>query len=291
MRRLALLSAISVLSGSAEVLKNFQPARSVTSYGMVSYIEFASAMISLEPQMLAAHLPQAMKEFTFEEPVWLVAYKTEILDAQGKTPRENFLCHTFFGDQRVTQSEDQEMRGLYTDAFTPDVGLPEGFGVRIAAGEGIHWMPMFNNRGDAAANVRMKFRLSLIREKDLRKPLTPLYATLRSVVVPHLYFVKPGGETKSATFSMDFDGKIHFMGTHIHPYGLKVELFNVSKNELVWRGTRKRSGPAFEMEVYSDVQGYTVKAGETYRVVAAYENPTKAPIDAMGGLYILYSRK
>jgi len=49
--------------------------------------------------MLAAHLPQAMKEFTFEEPVWLVAYKTEILDAQGRTPKENFLCHTFFGDQ------------------------------------------------------------------------------------------------------------------------------------------------------------------------------------------------
>jgi hypothetical protein len=183
------------------------------------------------------------------------------------------------------------MRGLYTDAFTPDVRLPEGFGVRIAAGEGIHWMPMFNNRGDSVTNVRMKFRLSVIREKDLRKPLTPLYATLRSVMVPHLYFVKPGGEVKSATFHMEFDGTIHFMGTHIHPYGLKVELFNVSRNELVWRGGRKRNEPASEMGVYSDVNGYAVKAGETFRVLAAYENPTNAPIDAMGGLYILYSRK
>lgn len=291
MRRLALLSAIAALSSSSEVLKDFHPAPSATAYGAVSYVEFASAMIALEPQMLAAHLPQAMKEFTFEEPVWLVAYKTEILDTQGKAPKENFLCHTFFGDQRVTQSEDQEMRGLYTDAFTPYVRLPEGFGVRIAAGEGIHWMPMFNNRGDAAANVRMKFRLSVIRERDLRKPLTPLYATLRSVTVPHLYFVKPGGETRGATFQMDFNGKIHFMGTHIHPYGLRVELFNISKNELVWRGVRKTNGPAAQMEMYSDPQGYSVKAGEIYRVVAAYENPTKAPVDAMGGLYILYSRK
>ena len=291
MRRLALLSVVAALSSSSEVLKDFRPAPSATVHGVVSYVEFASATIALEPQMLAAHLPQAMKEFTFEEPVWLVAYKTEILDAQGRTPKENFLCHTFFGDQRVTQSEDQEMRGLYTDAFTPDVRLPEGFGVRIAAGEGIHWMPMFNNRGDAAAHVRMKFRLSVIREKDLRKPLTPLYATLRSVVVPHLYFVKPGGETKSATFPANFDGKVHFLGTHIHPYGLKVELFNVSKNELVWRGARKKNGTASEMEVYSDPQGYSVKAGEIYRVIAAYENPTNAPIDAMGGLYILYSRK
>ena len=47
-------------------------------------------------------------------------------------PRENYLCHTFFGDQRVTQHDDREMLALYSDAFTPEVRLPEGFGFRLS---------------------------------------------------------------------------------------------------------------------------------------------------------------
>ena len=44
------------------------------------------------------------------------------------------------------------------------------------------------------------------------------------------------------------------------------------------------------METFSSAEGYAVHAGETYRVTAAYENPTQAPVDAMAGIYILYSR-
>lgn len=277
-------------SGSAEVLKDFRASSLGSDYGTVSQVEFFSGLIQLEPQMLAAHPPQAMHHFAFEESVWVIGYKTEIFDQQGRAPRENYLCHTFFGDRRVTQSEDQEMRGLYSDAFTPEVRLPEGFGVRVPVGESFHWMPMFNNRAETPARVRMTVRLSVIRDKDLKKPLKPLYAMLRSVVVPHLYFVQPGGDTREAAFKLDFNGRIHFLGTHVHPHGLHVELFNVSRGERVWRGGRKAAKQTSGMEVYSDVQGYAVKAGETYRVIAAYENPTKAPIDAMGGLYILYSR-
>jgi hypothetical protein len=150
-------------------------------------------------------------------------------------------------------------------------------------------MPMFNNRAETAARVRMKVELSVIRDKDLKKPLKPLYSTLRSVAVPHLYFVEPGGGTRQATFQIPFDGRLHFLGTHIHPHGLYVELFNVARGERVWRGERKPGGTG-QMEVYSSAEGYPVKAGETYRVTGAYENPTGAPIDAMAGLYILYSR-
>ena len=34
-----------------------------------------------------------------------------------------------------------------------------------------------------------------------------------------------------------------------------------------------------------------LQAGETYRVSAVYENSTKAPIDAMAGLFLFYSRQ
>jgi hypothetical protein len=79
------------------------------------------------------------------------------------------------------------------------------------------------------------------------------------------------------------------MGTHIHPHGVSVELFNVSRNELVWKGTREKQ-PDGPMQVYSSGDGYSFRAGETYRITSVYENPNQDKIDAMAGLFMLYSR-
>ena len=43
------------------------------------------------------------------------------------------------------------------------------------------------------------------------------------------------------------------------------------------------------MEVFSSAEGYPVRAGETYRLIVVYDNPT-GDLDAMAGLYMLYSR-
>jgi hypothetical protein len=154
-------------------------------------------------------------------------------------------------------------------------------------------MPMFNNRDEQPARVAMNTVLVLIRGKDLKRPLTPLYSTLRSVEVPHLFFVPPGRHEKTTTFEWPFDGQIHFLGTHMHPHGVSIELFNVSRRERVWKGSRTldSQGRMVGMEVYSSGEGYPVRAGETYRVTAVYDNPTRGPIDAMAGLFMLYSRR
>jgi hypothetical protein len=288
MTRLLLLCLTLTALLTADVLNDFKPSTRKSEFGVVSRVDFATGMMEVEPGSLAIHLPQAMIHFHFAEPVWIVGYKTTILDAKGKTPKENHLCHTFIGDQRVMQTEDQEVRGLYTDGYTPEVILPDGFGIQIPAEEPLHWMPMFNNRAEMITRVKMKVELSVIRQKDLRKPMQQLFATLRSVEVPHLYFVQPGKDERGANFELPFDAKIHFMGTHIHPYGVFVQLDNVTRKERVWRGNK--IGGSENMEVFSNGSGYAVKKGETLRVSAAYENPTQAPIDAMAGLYILYSR-
>jgi hypothetical protein len=277
----------------AEVLTDFRPAAVRSEHGAVSEVDFSTGLVELESGALAHHLAQAMKDFRFGEPVWVIAYQTEIVDAAGRPPAENFLCHTFFGDQRVTQHQDWDMRGIYSDAFTPQVQVPDGFGIPMGPDDRLHWMPMFNNRSEHPARVEMKVRVTLIREKDLVKPLLPLYASLQTIQVPHLYFVPPGRDEKQTTFEAPFDGEIHFLGTHVHPYGVSIELFNESRGESVWKGTRKRdsSGPSGAMEVFSSRKGYAVHAGETYRVTAVYENPTPDPIDAMAGLFLLYSRR
>src|SRR5713101_4462166 len=185
---LLLLAAVPI---TAQTLTQFRPSALRTEYGVASDVEFSTRLVELEPGSLAHHLPQAMKSFQFAERVWVIGYKTAILDASGKTPRENYLCHTFFADQRVTQHDELELSGIYSDAFTPEVRVPEGFGIPLAADERLHWMPMFNNRGEEPVRVAMRVELTVIRAKDLKKPLKPLYASLRSVQTPHLFFVPP----------------------------------------------------------------------------------------------------
>jgi len=293
----AILSMILFLTGfgaaEAELLTDFRASALQSKHGAVTEVRFSTPRVELEAGVLAHHLPQAMRDFRFAEPVWIIGYKTEILGSDGRPPRENYLCHTFFGDQRVTQHDDQEVKGVYSDAFTPEMRLPDGFGVLLTPDEKLHWMPMFNNRDPDAVRVSMNTVLFVIRGSDLKKPLTSLYSTLRSVEIPHLFFVPPGRHEKSTTFQWPFDGRIHFAGTHIHPHGVSIELFNVSRNERVWKGSRKLDdrGRMVGMEVFSSAEGYPIRAGETYRVTALYDNPTRTPIDAMAGLFMLYARR
>jgi hypothetical protein len=44
------------------------------------------------------------------------------------------------------------------------------------------------------------------------------------------------------------------------------------------------------MEVYSSSDGYPIRAGDTYKITAIYENPEAGKIDAMAGLFMLCSR-
>jgi hypothetical protein len=285
------MAAACCATAETETLSDFRPAGFASQYGAVSRIRFHSEPVELDAGSLAHHSHGAMKQLRFAEPVWVIGYKTEIVDARGESQGENFLCHTFFGDQKVDQRQDREMKGIYSDAFTTELRLPDGFGLYYIPDDDLQWMPMFNNRGEQSVRVAMKVELTLVRAKDLKKPLRQIYSTLRSVQVPHLFFVEPGRDERQVTFEMPIDGTIHVLGTHVHPHALSIELYNLSRKETVWKGTRSSDATGNNMSVYSSAEGYPVRAGETYKVVSVYENPTTAPIDAMAGLFIFYSRE
>lgn len=287
--RLTLLALFATLAHGADILTDFRPSAVRSDAGPAMEVEFATPLVELEPGTLAHHQPRAMHDFRFAEKVWVIGYTTSLTDAKGKAPAENYLCHTFLSDQRVDQHGDAEIKGIYSDAFTPEVWMPAGYGIPIVAGENLHWMPMFNNRGDAAVRVSMRIRLTVIRERDRKSAIEPLYASLRSVQVPHLFYVEPGIDRRESTFRLPFNGRIHFMGTHLHPYGVSVELTNLTRNEPVWTGKRT-GGPESAMETYASSEGYRFRAGETFRIVSRYDNPHKGKIDAMAGLFLLYSR-
>src|SRR5262245_21312682 len=153
MKALAWLAFLLFAAPADEVLTRFQPSAIHSEFGTVSEVEFSTGLLELEAGALAHHLPHAMSQFRFAEPVWVIGYRAEVLNVEGKTPRENYLCHTFLADQRIAQREDDEMKGIYSDAFTPEVRAPDGFGIPISPDDRLRWMPMFNNRGDRKSVV------------------------------------------------------------------------------------------------------------------------------------------
>ena len=277
---------------AAEMLKDFQPSSCRSAYGTVSQVQFASGLTELPSKVLMYHPEGALRLFRFAEPVWIIGFKSEIYDSQGEPPRENYLCHTFLTNMimHLGQVEGQ-YQAVYSDAFTREIRLPDGFGMRIAANENLYWTPFFNNRRDRPTGVGMNSEIIVIREKDLKRPMRRLYTTLRSVQVPHLFFVPPGQHVRRTTVRFPFDGRIHFIGTHLHPHGESMELFNISRQERVWKGIRitDAAGRMVGMEVYSSTEGYPVRAGESYRMTSVYDNPRTHVIDAMAGLFIYYS--
>lgn len=274
-----------------EILANYQPTSVASPYGTVTLVRFTTGVIELQPKVLAYSPPGTMRELRFSENVWVIGYQTSISDESGNPLTENYICHTLFSDQRAVQRQDQRMRALYSDGFTRGFRLPAGFAVPFSHLDNVHFMPMFNNRTEHSQRVRMEIQVLLIREKDLRKPLEPLYSTLRSVQVPHLYFVPPKRHEQEVTFELPFKGHIHFIGTHVHPHAESVALFDVSRGKEVWCGkaSAHHLGTLDTMDTYSSVQGYPVHPGDVFRLSSVYNNPNSSNIDAMAAVFLFYS--
>ena len=81
------------------------------------------------------------------------------------------------------------------------------------------------------------------------------------------------------------------MGTHIHPFGVSIELINVTRDEPVWKsvGRRDEEGALVSMPIYKNPEGYTVRTGDFFELIVVYDNTTGDRVDAMAGIFVLYS--
>jgi hypothetical protein len=193
--------------------------------------------------------------------------------------------------------QHEEVAGVFSDGYTEEFQLPLGFGIFFKGGEKILWNPMFNNRENAPATASMRLTMNVVRAKNLKGSdfqLKPLKTTFRTIRSPgDIYYVPPGEDVRQTTFKFPFSGKIHAMGTHIHPYGVSIELFNLTKGELVWKAVGKKdgNGTLVEMPTYQNPDGYLVGPDDQFKLVATYRNPTSKPVDAMAGVFVMYGEQ
>ena len=259
--------------------------RAVKETVIQNYGPFSLESETLQQMQSAGQLP-------FEEDQWLVGYRVEMTDPAGQKLDRELMCHTFFGSRIPKHDLHDELRGIFSDGYTEEIRLPPGFGIFFKAGEKAVWLPMFNNRNPELANASMKVTLELVPARKLPGGLKELNTTFQSVQMPHLYYVPPKKQDiRETSFLLPFAGRIHAMGTHLHPYGVSIELINITRDESVWKavGTRGEDGKLVKMPVYSSPEGYPVETDDLFKLVAVYENPTEQPVDAMAGVFILYA--
>lgn len=259
------------------------------SYGLVETVVHTYGPFDLRASALQ-QMPPRM-EVVFPEDLWLVGYHTKILDAGGKPISREFQCHTFLGTSLPAHHSHDQVVGLFSDGYTEDFALPPGFGIFLKGGQRIYWTPMFNNRQGGAVSASMHLTLDVIRGVNVRRPLVALATTFRTIKVPDLYYVEPGTDVQETTFTLPFAGRIHAMGTHIHPYGVAVEVLPEAGGEPIWKAEGKldASGRLVAMPQYSNAEGYRVRAGDRFRLRATYRNTTDKPVDAMAGVFLLYA--
>lgn len=253
------------------------------------------------PYDIPAHglmqVPDGVQHVSFEEAVWVVGYRTEIVDAEGAVLDKNYHCHSqiktgFEGEWQHLGRDGAPYKGLFSDGHVTELRAPDGFGIPFAGDETVMVFPAFNNRDKEPLHAAMRVIVDYVLAEDaLAAGMKPLFGTTLSVQHPHLYYVNPGVDERSAEIEMPYDGIVRLMAAHIHPYGKSVSLYNVTRDEEVWTalGDRGDDGRILTMPVYDKRDGYAVKAGETYRLTVTYDNPTRYAQDAMGGLFVLFT--
>ncbi len=251
----------------------------------------------LKPDQLQ-QIPAGVVPISFEEKSWLVGYRTEVIDGEGKPLGKEMHCHTMMmngmglGDTHMQHAMDAfPFKGVYTDGYTNFVRLPRGFGIPFTKDETLDMIPMFNNRDSASMSASMRVEAFFLLDRELPETLTPLYSTIQSVSAPHLYHVEPGTDTREKEFAMPYGGTIHAMGVHIHPYGRSIELLEATTGTCIWefKGEVGEDGTLLSIPFFSSETGIPFKEGQRFLLRATYENVTDTPQDAMAGLFLFFS--
>ena len=254
--------------------------------------EILSRGYQLEPWRVNVHTePFRVNPFSREEDVWVTNWHSNTENEQGEREPDDIHCHAIFAMDPVLQDDAQDFRGLFTDGFSPAFTLPEGFAVRIRKNERMMFQPMFNNRRPTTRVARMRLLVDYVPDSKRTREYTELRASVLRVSKRDLYWVEPGQiDRRQREVGAPFQGRIHAIGAHLHPYGELVEMERIRDGHVI-ASLRMHHAKKLEeerLDILHFPKGLYVRRGEMLRILTVYNNTSDEKIDAMGGLYVLY---
>jgi hypothetical protein len=255
---------------------------------------------------MAAQAPDLFFAVPFDG--WFMAYHPRIVDAGGSqlpnkllhhvavynTARSDFLC----------PKKEEHIFGAGGE-MNDWPALP-GYGYRVAKGDRIRVSTMFHNPTDTSypetyIEVRIEYR-RLDFDKAQLAALTNVYPAWFDVKEcgNSAYDLKPGENVTTGAFTLRYDGRLLGVGGHMHDYGRRLVLENVTRKETLATldSTLDPQGRILSMPIKTfltppaphknagkaEPDGYRLDRREVVRVTATYDNTTgqNLPEGAMG---------
>lgn len=260
-------------------------------------------VLDLGPIDLAAH---AMHDAVRQPPPlavrvpadgWMHGFSVDIVDSSGAAVPQRVLHHlnVIVPEQRELFSQIM-LRVAAAGSETAPVSLPPFIGYHMRAGDSLMVSTMLHNpTGRAYAGTHLRVRFKFSDASGFLHPLTifPFYLDVMPPAGTHSFDLPPGRSERSWEGRPAIAGRILVLGGHLHKYGVSLRLEDRTANRVLWqvKPDTDSTGEVTSIPTRSFLWsfGLRIRPDHVYRLVAAYDNPTGAPIPdggmgALGGV-------
>jgi hypothetical protein len=88
---------------------------------------------------------------------------------------------------------------------------------------------------------------------------------------------------------IQFDTKVHYIASHLHPFGESLELIDLTTGKSVFKATAHNYPDRVAIEEithYSSREGMKIERSHEHELVAVYNNTTEHDVDSMAVMYL-----
>ncbi len=230
---------------------------------------------------------------------WLVAYHPRLLSAAGDAGPGRLLHHVAFWNTRrsdfLCPNKEEHIFGAGGE-MNDWPGVP-GYGYRVRKGERIRIETMFHNPTETPypqtyLEVRIEYRaVGDVQAAQIKSVYPSWFDVMRCG--DSGYDLQPGKNVTTGEITLRHSGTLLGVGGHLHDYGRRLVLENLSRKEEVAAldASLDPQGRIVSMPVvtYYDRGGYRLGRGERLRVTATYDSPAAKPLpDGAMGIVVGY---
>jgi len=225
----------------------------------------------------------------------LTGYDWAITDGEGNDLTPALLHHFNIIDPNRRELFYPIARRVFAAGReTPAATMPPMVGVPIRGNAPMLLVTMLaNTTGKDYSDVYFRLWISYTtRDEATIKPKSvyPLYIDSGGPVGPRSYEVPPGETVEAYSASPATGGRIVALGGHLHDYGKRLILRDMTADKTIWDAKPLTDEPdhvtGMPVKVFPFPWQGKLDPDHTYRIQARYENPTSenAPDRGMGSI-------
>ena len=204
------------------------------------------------------------------------------MDASGRAAPAELLHHV-----KVLSRRERELfhpimlRVIGAGAETRSAQLPGALGYPLRAGDTLLVTAMLHNpTGKAYDGLRVRVILDYSPRSTPPEPevVYPFFAHVTAPDSDSNYDLPPGASQRSRLIQPAISGRIIGLGGHLHRYGVRLTLEDVTERKLLWSSETVRDSAGNVLQVPTRLflwrGGLRLSSNHVYRVTAHYFNPT-----------------